>query len=61
MALAKTGDTPSARDIFDLEWDLFDRNREPPDQPGNLVQLLGILFLKGLRKPDQAFVIAHRG
>src|ERR1700694_159304 len=43
------------------KWDLLDRNREPPDQPRNLVQLLGILVLKGLRKPDEAFVIAHRG
>ena len=43
------------------KWDLLDRNREPPDQPRNLVQLVGILILNGLRKPNKAFVIAHRG
>jgi hypothetical protein len=42
-------------------YDLFDRNREPPDQPRNLVQMLGILIPDGLREPNDAFVIAHRG
>ena len=43
------------------QYDLFDRNREPPDQPRNLVQMLGILIPDGLREPNDAFVIAHRG
>jgi hypothetical protein len=41
--------------------DLFDRNRKPPDQPCNLVQPIGIVIFNGLRKPKQAFVVAHRG
>jgi hypothetical protein len=47
--------------LFGLDCDLFDGNGEPPDQPRNLVQLVGILILNGLRKPNKAFVIAHRG
>jgi hypothetical protein len=43
------------------ESDLFDRNREPPDQPCNLVQTLGIVILDGLCEPNEAFLIAHRG
>jgi hypothetical protein len=43
------------------ESDLFDSNRKPSDQPCDLVQLLAILRLNGLRKPDETFVIAHRG
>src|SRR2546421_3183163 len=41
--------------------DLFDRNREPPDQPCNFVKLLGIVALDGLRQPNETFVVAHRG
>jgi hypothetical protein len=44
-----------------MESDLFDRNSEPPDQPRNLVQMLGIAILNRLREPDQAFVIAQDG
>jgi hypothetical protein len=45
----------------DWLWNLFDRDRKPADQPRNLVQILGIVMLKGLRQPGQAFVIAHGG
>jgi len=38
---------------------LFDGNREPPDQPRNLLQLAGIARCDGIRKPRQAFVIAE--
>jgi hypothetical protein len=51
----------SARNFIDLECDLLDRNREPPDQPRNLVQMLGIVIPDGLCEPNEAFVIAHRG
>ena len=51
----------SARNFIDLESDLLDRNREPPDQPRNLVQMLGIVIPDGLREPNEAFVIAQRG
>jgi hypothetical protein len=51
----------SARHFIDLECDLLDRNREPPDQPRKLVQMLGIVIPDGLREPNEAFVIAHRG
>ena len=43
------------------ECDLFDRDREPPDQSCNLVQTFGIVILDGLREPNEAFFIAHRG
>jgi hypothetical protein len=39
----------------------FDGDGEPRDQPRNLVQMRGIMSLNGLRKPDQALVVAHRG
>src|SRR6202040_4260788 len=52
------GDAPLPRW---LKSDLFDDNRKPSDQPCDLVQLLGILRLNGLRKPSEALVIAHRG
>jgi hypothetical protein len=60
-ARVKAGDPPVSRGQPGLKCDLFDRNREPSDQPRNLVQPLGILRLYGLRKPDEAFVIAHLG
>jgi hypothetical protein len=41
--------------------DLFDCHREPADQPCDFVQLLLIANLDGSRKPNEAFVIAHRG
>jgi hypothetical protein len=44
-----------------FEYDLFDCDREPADQPRHLVQLLGIPVLNGAGKPNKAFVIAHRG
>src|SRR5450756_251676 len=40
---------------------LFDRHHEPPDQPGDLVQLGGIVFRDDSREPDQAFLIGQRG
>jgi hypothetical protein len=40
---------------------LFNRDREPADQPCNLVQMLGIMFLDGVREPQQAFVVAQIG
>jgi hypothetical protein len=46
---------------FRLEGDLLDRNGEPSDQPRNLVQFVSTAILDRLRKPDEAFVIAHRG
>jgi hypothetical protein len=46
---------------FGLESDLFDRNREAPDQPCDFVQLLRIMNLDGSREPNEAFVVAHRG
>ena len=38
---------------------LFDRHREPRNQPRNLIQMLGIMLLNGLRKPEKAFVVTH--
>jgi hypothetical protein len=61
LARIKAGDAPVPRRFCGLGCDLFDRNREPSDQPRNLVQPLGILRLNGSRKPIEAFVIAHRG
>ena len=61
MARVNAGGAPVPRRPCGLECDLFDGNREPSDQPRNLVQQLGILRLKGLRKPGEALVIAHRG
>jgi hypothetical protein len=43
------------------ECDLFDRDREPSDQPCNLVQTFGIVILDSLCEPNEAFLIAHRG
>src|SRR5258708_24901610 len=61
MARVKTGDASVPRTLSGLDCDLFDRNREPSDQPRNLVQLLGILRLNGLGKQGETLVIAHRG
>jgi hypothetical protein len=47
--------------LLSLEYDLFDRNGEPPDQPRNLFQPFGIVNFHGSCEPNQAFVIAHRG
>jgi hypothetical protein len=52
----------TARDhrlMIDLENALFDRDDEAPDQPCDLVQMLGIMLRNGSRQPDQAFVIAQ--
>jgi hypothetical protein len=38
---------------------LFNRNREPPDQPRNLVQSRGIVIFDGACEPSEAFVITH--
>lgn len=40
---------------------LFDRHGEPPDQPRDFVQMVGIVLRDGLCKPNQALVIAHLG
>ena len=40
---------------------LFDRHGEPPDQPRDFVQMVGIVLRDGLCKPNEAFVIAHLG
>jgi len=61
MARVTRGDALVPGRLCGSESDLFDGNRKPSDQPCDLVQLLGILRLNGLRKPDEALVIAHRG
>jgi hypothetical protein len=38
---------------------LLNRNREPPDQPRNLVQSRGIVIFDGACEPSEAFVITH--
>jgi hypothetical protein len=43
------------------ESDLFDRDREPRDQPRDLVQVVGIVFFDRLGKPNQALIVAQRG
>jgi hypothetical protein len=53
--------TLSPRNASGSQQDLFDRHREPPDQPCNLVEVGGIVLPDDLREPTQAFVIAHRG
>jgi hypothetical protein len=40
---------------------LFDRHDEPPDQPRDFVQMVGIVRRDGSRKPNEALVIAHLG
>ncbi len=60
MAEADAGDPLSVATPYRF-CDLFDRNREPPDQHSNLVQTLEIVVPNGLRKPNEAFLIAHRG
>ena len=40
---------------------LFDRHGEPPDQPRDFVQMVGIVRRDGLCKPNEALVIAHLG
>jgi hypothetical protein len=42
-----------------LKGGLFDGDHEPPDQPRHLIQPLGILLPHGLRKGNEAFLIAH--
>src|SRR5258708_19655889 len=62
VATAKAGLSAIASQYFrGLEGDLFDCHREPADQPCDFVQLLLIANLDGSRKPNDAFVIAHRG
>jgi hypothetical protein len=46
--------------LLGVECALFDGDGEPSDQPRHLVQLVGVMLLDGLRKPDEAFVVAHR-
>jgi hypothetical protein len=50
-----------ARNAFGFEGDLFDRDREPSDQPRHLVQLIGIVIRDRLCQPNETFVIAHGG
>ena len=40
---------------------LFDRHGEPPDQPRDFVQMVGIVLRDGLCKPNEALVITHLG
>src|SRR5882724_11279044 len=40
---------------------LFDRHRESPDQPRDLIQMRGIVHKDGARQPDQALVVAEIG
>ena len=40
---------------------LFDRHGEPPDQPRDFVQMVGIVRRDGSREPNEALVIAHLG
>ena len=60
MAPAKVGGPPFTEKDFGAEYALFDRNREPPDQPRDLVQTIGIVVLDCLRKPNDTLVITHR-
>jgi hypothetical protein len=52
------GDPPA---IPDSKCDLFDCHREPPDQPRNLFQMVGIGMRDRARKPIEALIVAHRG
>jgi hypothetical protein len=61
IAKPRADDPPAAAVTIGLECDLFDRDGEPSDQPRNLLQSLGIAIFDRLRKPDEAFVVAHRG
>jgi hypothetical protein len=38
---------------------LFDRNRQPPDQPCHLVERFGIMILHCLRQQSETLVVAH--
>jgi hypothetical protein len=61
MRQREPGDPLFAGDKAEWQCDLFDRHREPADQPRNLIQSLGIAILKGFCKPKQALIIAHGG
>jgi hypothetical protein len=61
MRQREPGDPSFTGDKAGWRCDLFDRHREPADQPRNLIQSLGIAILKGFCKPKQALVIAHGG
>jgi hypothetical protein len=39
---------------------LFDRDRQSPDQPRDLVQLSGVMVLNRPCEPGQALIVAHR-
>ena len=40
---------------------LFDRHREPPDQPRDFVKMVGIVLCDDLSEPNEALVVAHLG
>src|ERR1700675_5029868 len=40
---------------------LFDRHDQPPDQPRDFVQTVAVVIPHGLRKPNEALVVAHLG
>jgi hypothetical protein len=62
MAQAEACDPPaSPQHAWFSECDLFDGDREPPDQPRYLVQLNGIVVLDRQRQTGETLIIAHDG